>query len=111
MPDYTLPFPGRELADQELTYDVCYAKILPQDRASIVERAWRKGEQAARDIFVKYAVKRIFSRSPRTAASSASVSIRIIYLETSAISVIIFRDRAVFICILALSACGRRKMV
>ena len=47
MPDYTLPFPGRELADQELTYDVCYAKILPQDRASIVERAWRKGEQAA----------------------------------------------------------------
>ena len=37
MPDYTLPFPGRELADQELTYDVCYAKILPQDRASIVE--------------------------------------------------------------------------
>ena len=32
MPDYTLPFPGRELADQELTYDVCYAKILPQDR-------------------------------------------------------------------------------
>ena len=54
MPDYTLPFPGRELADQELTYDVCYAKILPQDRASIVERAWRKGEQAARDIFVKY---------------------------------------------------------
>ena len=46
--------PGRELADQELTYDVCYAKILPQDRASIVERAWRKGEQAARDIFVKY---------------------------------------------------------
>ena len=94
MPDYTLPFPGRELADQELTYDVCYAKILPQDRASIVERAWRKGEQAA-----------------RTAASSASVSIRIIYLETSVISVIIFRDRAVFICILALSACGRRKMV
>ena len=94
MPDYTLPFPGRELADQELTYDVCYAKILPQDRASIVERAWRKGEQAA-----------------RAAASSASVSIRIIYLETSAISVIIFRDRAVFICILALSACGRRKMV
>ena len=103
MPDYTLPFPGRELADQELTYDVCYAKILPQDRASIVERAWRKGEHTA--------VKRIFSRSPRTAASSASVSIRIIYLETSAISVIIFRDRAVFICILALSACGRRKMV
>ena len=61
MPDYTLPFPGRELADQELTYDVCYAKILPQDRASIVERAWRKGEQAARIFFVKNtAVKRIF---------------------------------------------------
>ena len=102
MPDYTLPFPGRELADQELTYDVCYAKILPQDRASIVERAWRKGEQAARDIFVKYGGE---------ADSSACVSIRIIYLENSVISVIIFRDRAVFICILALSSCGRRKMV
>ena len=37
MPDYTLPFPGRELADQELTYDVCYAKILPQARASIAD--------------------------------------------------------------------------
>ena len=107
MPDYTLPFPGRELADQELTYDVCYAKILPQDRASIVERAWRKGEQAARDIFVKYGGETDFFKI----AASASVSIRIIYLETSVISVIIFRDRAVFICILALSACGRRKMV
>lgn len=52
MPDYTLPFPGRELADQELTYDVCYAKILPQDRASIVERAWRKGEPGGAGIFL-----------------------------------------------------------
>ena len=83
MPDYTLPFPGRELADQELTYDVCYAKILPQDRASIVEDSGLVCECVDKDYI----------------------------LETSAISVIIFRDRAVFICILALSACGRRKMV
>ncbi|MFQ7002215.1 MAG: hypothetical protein ACLRRT_00040 [Ruthenibacterium lactatiformans] len=43
-----------------------YAKILPQDRASIVERA-AEGEQAARDIFVNTAVKRIF-QDRRTAA-------------------------------------------
>ena len=56
MPDSALPFPGRGLADQELTYDVCYAKILPQDRACT---SWsgpggRRWIRRRRDIFVKY---------------------------------------------------------
>lgn len=51
MPDYTLPFPTRALAEQELSYDPCYAKIPPCDRAFIVDAAWRKGEQAAHVVF------------------------------------------------------------
>ena len=51
MPDYTLPFPGKELAQQELSYDVCYSRIPQQDRARIVQSAWQKGEQAAHTVF------------------------------------------------------------
>lgn len=53
MPDYALPFPGRELAGKELSYDPCYAKIPEQDRERIVEAAWQKGATAARELFQK----------------------------------------------------------
>lgn len=53
MENFTLPFPGRELADKELTYDFCYGKIPESDRARIVEDAWQKGCDAARQIFSK----------------------------------------------------------
>ena len=42
MEQFRYPFPGRELADQELTYDLCYGKIPEKDRAAIVEAAWRR---------------------------------------------------------------------
>ena len=51
MAEFRFPFPGRELADQELTYDPCYNKIAPEDRAVIVEKAWQKGCQAAQMVF------------------------------------------------------------
>ena len=46
MADFTFPFPGRELADQELSYDLCYKRIPQEDRSAIVERAWQKGCRA-----------------------------------------------------------------
>lgn len=51
MEQFRYPFPGRELADQELTYDLCYGKIPEKDRAAIVEAAWRKGSKAAEQLF------------------------------------------------------------
>ena len=51
MEEFRFPFPGRELADKELTYDPCYARVPEQDRAAIVEKAWQKGSAAARDVF------------------------------------------------------------
>ncbi len=51
MAEFLFPFPGRELADQELTYDRCYDKIPQQDRAIIVENAWQKGCRAAEIVF------------------------------------------------------------
>lgn len=51
MEEFRFPFPGRELADQELTYDPCYGKIPEADRASIVEKAWQKGTDAALMVF------------------------------------------------------------
>ena len=62
MPDYTLPFPGRELAEQELSYDPCYEKIPPEDRPKIVEAAWSKGEAAAKRIFEKFGGERDFRK-------------------------------------------------
>ncbi len=49
--NFAFPFPGRELAEKELSYDPCYARIPAQDRAEIVNRAWNKGKEAARAIF------------------------------------------------------------
>ena len=53
MEEFRFPFPGRELADQELTYDPCYGKIPEADRASIVEKAWQKGTKAAEAVFAR----------------------------------------------------------
>jgi len=51
MEEFRFPFPGRELADQELTYDPCYGKIPEADRPVIVEKAWQKGVAAAQMVF------------------------------------------------------------
>lgn len=51
MAEFRFPFPGRELADLELTYDPCYGKIPPGDRADIIEKAWQKGCRAAQMVF------------------------------------------------------------
>ena len=51
MEEFRFPFPGRELADRELTYDPCYRKIPEGDRGPIVEKAWNKGAEAARMVF------------------------------------------------------------
>lgn len=51
MNEFRFPFPGRELADKELTYDQCYSKIPEEDRAVIVEKAWQKGCRAAEEVF------------------------------------------------------------
>ena len=51
MEEFRFPFPGRELADRELTYDPCYSKVPAEDRAAIVEKAWQKGCAAAREVF------------------------------------------------------------
>ena len=53
MEEFRFPFPGRELADKELTYDPCYGKIPEADRAPIIEKAWRKGVQAAEAVFAR----------------------------------------------------------
>lgn len=53
MEEFRFPFPGRELADRELTYDPCYNKIPAEDRAAIVEKAWQKGCRAAETLFAR----------------------------------------------------------
>lgn len=53
MSDFTFPFPGKELAAKELSYDLCYSKIAEADRDAIAEQAWHKGEDAARDAWDK----------------------------------------------------------
>ena len=54
MPDQSLPFPGRELAEKELSRDYCYAKIPREDRVKIVDMAWEKGEAAAKVTYERY---------------------------------------------------------
>lgn len=53
MEQFRYPFPGRELADRELSYDLCYGKIPEADRAPIVEAAWEKGSRAAKEVFAR----------------------------------------------------------
>ena len=54
MPGFTYPFPTKDLAYQELTYDYCYNKIKEEDKERIVDRAWKKGEETAKEIFAKF---------------------------------------------------------
>lgn len=54
MGEHTFPFPERKLADVELSYDLSYGKIPPEDRARIVDSAWTKGESIARTIFEQF---------------------------------------------------------
>lgn len=53
MAEFRFPFPGRDLADMELTYDLCYDKIPEKDRPVIVENAWKKGVKAAEAVFMR----------------------------------------------------------
>ena len=53
MSSYALPFPGRDLAEKELSYDPCCPRIPEADRARIVDAAWKKGCAAARDVFAQ----------------------------------------------------------
>ena len=45
---FNLPFPTRDLAERELTYDACYKRIPEADRSRIVEDAWCQGASAAK---------------------------------------------------------------
>ena len=53
MPGFTYPFPTKDLAYQELTYDYCYNKIKEEDKERIVDEAWKKGEETAKEVFAK----------------------------------------------------------
>ena len=53
MEEFRFPFPGRELADKELTYDPCYGKIPEEDRAPSIEKAWQKGVRAAEAVVAR----------------------------------------------------------
>ena len=54
MPGFTYPFPTKDLAYQELTYDYCYNKIKEEDKERIVDEAWKKGEETAKKVFAKF---------------------------------------------------------
>jgi hypothetical protein len=54
MDEDALPFPGLELAQDELRRDYCYAKIRPEDRGRIVQMAWERGKAAAEETFAVY---------------------------------------------------------
>lgn len=54
MPGYTYPFPTKDLAYQELTYDYCYNKIKEEDKERIVDEAWEKGEDTAKEVFARF---------------------------------------------------------
>lgn len=57
-----MPFPGRELADEELSRDICYGKIPECDRPVITENAWMKGIRAAELVFKRYRGEKNFMR-------------------------------------------------
>jgi hypothetical protein len=60
MSDFALPFPGFDLAEKELSYDYCYAKIPPEDRERITRMAWDRGTEAARETFAMHSGERDF---------------------------------------------------
>lgn len=45
------PFPGRELAENELSRDPCFNKIRPEDVATLADDAWKTGEDAANAVW------------------------------------------------------------
>jgi len=52
--EFSLPFPDKNLAYKELTYDRCYSKIPEKDRQAVVEAAWKKGERTAQGVFESF---------------------------------------------------------
>ncbi len=52
--NFAFPFPNKNLALQELSYDALYDRIPLNDRQRIVDEAWKKGETAAEVIFYEY---------------------------------------------------------
>ena len=45
------PLPSKEFAQELLECDMCYRKIRPQDRQPALERAWKTGQDAARELY------------------------------------------------------------
>lgn len=61
MANFTFPFPGRELAHEELKRDLCYERIPAQKREELVELAWARGEKAAWDVWAEYKGEKDFA--------------------------------------------------
>ena len=55
----TFPFPGRELAMDELRRDVCFSKIPPADYETVIDLAWNSGTNAAREMSADFRSKSI----------------------------------------------------
>ncbi|MFT4007166.1 MAG: hypothetical protein QM683_16645 [Lacrimispora sp.] len=58
----SMPFPGRELAAEELSRDRCYGKVPECDRPKIIDNAWLKGVKAAELVFGRYRGEMNFMR-------------------------------------------------
>lgn len=65
MPQDTLPFPTRELAEEELRRDPCYEKIPAAARGPVLDAAWQKGADAARAVWQETGGERDFRRIAR----------------------------------------------
>jgi hypothetical protein len=67
MPEKSFPFPGFELAEQELSYDYCYGKIPLSLRGEISQAAWDRGATAAREVFTRFkGEKNFFTLAEKT---------------------------------------------
>lgn len=53
MSDYIWPFPTKDLAARELSYDPFYKKIPEEDRQDIIDIAWERGQEAAYNVYVE----------------------------------------------------------
>lgn len=58
----SMPFPGRELAEEELSRDSCYGKIPEGVRPVITDKAWLKGMKAAELVFKRYRGEKDFMK-------------------------------------------------
>lgn len=58
----SMPFPGRELANEELSRDNCYSKVPECDRPVIADKAWLKGIKAAELVFKRYRGEKNFMK-------------------------------------------------